>query len=153
VDTGLTVIDNQTGLEWQKTDDGNGVTDKDNTYTWSDGVANDYSFTGTVGSLITSLNTPPCYAEFCDWRLPLSGPGYPAELDSIVDCSFGNPCIDESLFGPTNASSIYWSFGTVITFGSNMEYVFAWAVNFGTGGLAGPFKTESHHARAVRGLP
>ena len=37
-DTGLgSVIDHQTGLEWQKTDDAGGLTDKDNTYTWTVG--------------------------------------------------------------------------------------------------------------------
>jgi hypothetical protein len=35
-DTGLgSVIDHQTGLEWQKTDDAGGLTDKDNSYTWT----------------------------------------------------------------------------------------------------------------------
>ena len=38
-DTGLgSVIDHQTGLEWQKTDDAGGLTDKDNLYEWSLGA-------------------------------------------------------------------------------------------------------------------
>jgi hypothetical protein len=124
-DTGLgTVIDHATGLEWQKTDDAGGPTDKDNTYTWSDiGGGDDTDPDGSVfteflaglnngtasmGSGNNSGPTTGCYADHCDWRIPLIG-----ELETTVDCTAGSPCIDQSVFGETNETSFYWAATTV----------------------------------------
>jgi hypothetical protein len=150
-DTGLgSVIDHQTGLEWQKTDDLGGLTDKDNTYRWSassdepDGTAfteflyglNDCESSG--GATVTSGG----YAGHCDWRMPQID-----ELLTTVDCSFGNPCIDQSVFGPT-ASEFYWSASTYL-----LNSADAWSVSFNSGNPVGLIKdfTNGVRFRAVRG--
>jgi len=149
-DTGLgTVIDHQTGLEWQKTDDAGGLTDKDNTYRWSD------SFDNPDGSAFTEFlyRLNDCesfngaivesggYAGHCDWRMPQID-----ELLTIVDCAFGVPCIDESVFGPI-ASSFYWSASTVDGFSGVAWYVF---FDFGNAG-SNFSKGYNFRVRAVRG--
>ena len=83
-----TITDNNTGLMWEKKDSSIGIHNKDTTYTWSNtGTAAD----GTAFTdFLVKLNTPPCFAEHCDWRLPNSGgtagspSGEPAELESIL---------------------------------------------------------------------
>jgi len=152
-DTGLgTVIDHETGLEWQKTDDVGGLTDKDNSYTWTgDGpgatAANGTAFVtfleGLNGGTASSGSGPTTagYAGHNDWRIPRI-----EELKTIVDCSFGNPCIDQSVFGATNASSVYWSSTTFAT-GPNV----AWVVNFLSGFVGGTDKASDFQVRAVRG--
>jgi hypothetical protein len=144
-----TVVDHLTGLEWVVTNDtGSGLLDKDNTYTWSAGTNDPDGTAFTV--YIAGLNGGS-YGGHADWRLPSSGgccgfgPFAPAELESIVDCSFGSPCIDEALFGDT-ASSSYWS---ATTFAANPN--FAWVVLFGSGDVDGDGKTIGLHVRAVRG--
>jgi hypothetical protein len=149
-DTGLgTVIDHQTGLEWQKTDDAGGLTDKDFVYTWSEvgfDEPNGTVFTGFLyglnGGTDSSGSGPTggCYAGHCDSRLPLI-----EELTTIVDCSFGNPCINQSVLGPTNASD-HWSSTTDATLPD-----FTWGVDFGTGVASFDGKTGTGLVRAVRG--
>jgi hypothetical protein len=144
-----TVVDHLTGLEWVVTNDsGVGLLDKDNTYTWSTGT-NDAD--GTAFTVYIAGLNGGSYGGHADWRLPStggccgSGPFAPAELESIVDCSFGNPCIDEALFGDT-ASSFYWSATTYATFPGS-----AWTVSFGNGGVGNGVKSNGRHVRAVRG--
>ena len=67
------------------------------------------------------------------------------ELTTIVDCSFGDPCIDQSVFGATNASSIYWSASTDLFPGC------AWLVGFGGGNTGFDIKDGNFQVRAVRG--
>jgi len=115
-DTGLgTVIDHQTGLEWQKTDDAGGLTDKANAYTWTaDGpggtAPNGTVFTAFLGGLngafASSAASPTtgCYAGHCDWRLPVV-----EEIHAIVDCTLGQPCFDQAVFGPRSTTQqTYW---------------------------------------------
>ncbi|MHC4995583.1 MAG: Lcl C-terminal domain-containing protein [Planctomycetota bacterium] len=153
-DTGLgTVIDHQTGLEWQKTDDAGGPTDKDNLYSWSiSGTDPDGT---TFTEFLVDLNAPDgpgssskfgptdtgCYAGRCDWRMPVI-----EELRTIVDCSFGNPCIDQSVFGSTNASSNYYSSSTNLSGPFN-----AWTAFFGDGAIPHSSKMNGNEVRAVRG--
>jgi len=80
------------------------------------------------------------YAGHCDWRLPQID-----ELHAIADCSLGNPCIDQSAFGPTNASSIYWSDTSNADFPDG-----AWFVVFRDGNVSGNFKYSRCQVRAVR---
>jgi hypothetical protein len=150
-DTGLgTVIDHQTGLEWQKTDDSGGLTDKDNTYTWStgtndpDGAAFTEFLYGLNGGTASSGSGPTtgCYAGHCDWRMPLV-----EQLTTIVDCSFGIPCIDQSVFGATNVS-VYWSSTTHATFPDG-----AWVVALDNGSVFSVSKTGNRYVRAVRNHP
>lgn len=145
-DTGLTVIDRQTKLEWVKTDDAGGLTDKDNTYAWSaTGTAAD----GPVFTeYLAGLNRAK-YAGHADWRLPTRcgplqvEPQQACELQSIVDCRFA-PCIDP-VFGPT-AASFYWSSST---YAGSPDL--GLLVDFVTGGPGDVQKVSPQHVRAVRG--
>jgi hypothetical protein len=143
-DQGLTIFDYQTGLEWVKTDDAGGLTDKDRTFTWSaSGVAAD----GTVFTeYLAGLNAAK-YAGHDDWRLPTNTlPNLPLgqrpELSGIVDCAF-TPCIDPT-FGPMGGS-IYWSSTT-----NPHADEFALMTVFDTGVSSDIAKTTAAHARAVR---
>jgi hypothetical protein len=124
-DTGSgTVIDYDTGLEWeQKTDDG-GVHDTDNTYGWSSGsYYPDFTypdgtlFVDFLGRLDTcasdGTNVAPAFAGHCDWRIPTL-----AELLGMADWNLpgcgtlSGHCIDESVFGPAHPvpdGLQYWS--------------------------------------------
>ena len=65
-----TVTDNRTGLVWEKKSDDGSIHDKDDTYTWGQS-ASPYSMNGTmVTTFLAALNTPPCFAGYCDWRVP-----------------------------------------------------------------------------------
>jgi hypothetical protein len=78
---GTTVTDNNTGLEWQRQDDGI-------TRTWESAIA-------------YCENLP--LDNKTDWRLPNI-----KELESITDDSRYNPAIDTAAF-PGTKSSHYWS--------------------------------------------
>ncbi len=151
-DTGLgTVIDHQTSLEWQKTDTDGGVTDITPTYTWTESDADHTDPDGTVFTeFLAGLNNCGSgdgttvsggYGGHCDWRVPQIG-----ELLTIVDCAFGNPCIDQSVFGPTPASSGYWSSSTWL---GNEDA--AWGVGFTVGSAYLDGKIFIARVRAVRG--
>jgi len=156
-DRGETVLDNQTGLEWErKTDDG-GIHDKDNRYSWStaspDPLRNPDGTAFTV--FLAALNAGACvtesadgatvskgvggYASHCDWRLPTV-----SELNTIVDCSHGAPCV-APIFGPTQ-SDFYWSSSS-----SAGSPGFAWFVSFYFGGRSAFGKANFYNVRAVRG--
>jgi hypothetical protein len=146
-----TVADSQTGLMWQKTDDAGGLTDRDNTYSWS------VSFDAPDGTAFTEflyglndcesadgVTVTGGYAGHCDWRMPQID-----ELQTILLEPFpcGTvPCIDESVFGPT-ASSGYWSASA-----DNFFPVLAWFVDFFNGFVFNGNKFEFFdlHVRAVR---
>lgn len=140
-DSGVTVTDNLTGLQWEKKTDDNSVHDKDNTYTWSSGdtQASGPAFT----TFLSALNAPSCFAGQCDWRLPTL-----AELQSIVPGGFTcatSPCIDP-VFGPTTAGE-YWS---ATSRADDLPH--AMTVNFNGGGLGFALKNFfSLSVRAVRG--
>lgn len=91
-----TISDPTTGLMWEKKSNDGSVHDVDNIYTWTaviDGTAAD----GTAfTSFLAELNTPPCFAGYCDWRLPsedgavppaLTGP---RELETLRTCRYPN---------------------------------------------------------------
>ncbi len=141
-----TVTDTRTGLMWQQTTDDGSIRDKDNTYTWSTGSP--YNPDGTVFfTFLAELNggPPTPFAGYSDWRLPTH-----AELKTIVDlsapgCGSGSPCIDQAVFGPTQAH-LYWSANT---FAGAPSY--ARLVPFNPGLPGFDFKTSSYYVRAVRG--
>ena len=151
-----TICDTQTGLMWEKKNAADNVenldnpNDVDNLYTWTSTVDGDNSNPdGTVFTdFLARLNNTVMYrlsdapfAGHTDWRVPTF-----AELQTIVDCDFGSPCIDP-IFGPM-AATFYW---TSTSEASNRSI--AWTINFGSGTVVsqGSFKDDDHRVRAVRG--
>jgi len=179
-----TISDTQTGLMWEKKDQAGGIHDWGTFYTWCLDANADFSCDnpgnppdGTAFTVfLATLNTPPCFAGHCDWRLPTvagieTSPGeapeptgQAAELESLLaayPCS-GNgtdPCVPAPF--NTNCTPgcsvidcsctmtyFYWS-------GSNesAQPGFAWDLYFGTNGNAGLVhdqKAISLYVRAVR---
>lgn len=164
--SGPTIIDRETGLEWEKKDAANGVQnltnphDADNLYTWADflGVPN-----GTVfDDFLVRLNAPigpgatspgggeteigptvtGCYANHCDWRLPTVQELMTIMQDEFPSC--GTPCVYPE-FTPGN-EGYYFSVSTV-TENTNL----VWRQDATDGGIAAYVKTQSSLARAVRG--
>lgn len=152
-----TVTDYDTGLQWEKKNGlGGGANlanaqDVDNTYILSS-LGGGCPFTGcpdgtafkdflgrlnncTTGGLVNLAG----FAFHCDWRLPTIG-----ELQSILDCGFGIPCIDPT-FGPT-AAGRYWSSTTETGMPEN-----GWLVTFDTG-LAGATNKDSGGDTFVRAV-
>jgi hypothetical protein len=139
-----TVTENQTGLMWEKLDDNDtaGIHDWDDTYTWVNAFGK-----------ITTLNTPPCFAGYCDWRLPNIN-----ELVSLTKRSAVSPAIDVAFFHTGCApgctattcsctqSDYYWSSTTDETNRSD-----AWLVDFIGGSIYAPPKDGTYYVRAVRG--
>lgn len=170
-----TVTDNRTGLTWEKKSDDDGIHDQDTFYTW--GSAQTGLMDGTmVTTFLAALNTAPCFAGSCDWRIPNR-----AELLSItnlqtvapaVSSPFNNNCGSVYVYpgvpgnpGCTVMScsctktnneadawkSFYWSSSTVHSKPST-----AWGVFFVTGDVGSVTKSSSGlyvggYVRAVRG--
>lgn len=155
-DTGLTILDHQTNLEWEKKDSSDGVAnlanvhDVDNTYTWaaSGNVPSGTLYTDFLvklnGSVLndTTKVTTGCYANHCDWRVPIID-----ELKTIAILSpgcGGAPCVQNALFLP-NRSGHYWSSSTRAGLPQG-----AYMIDFNTGTPAGDLKTAAKFARGVR---
>jgi len=149
VDNGLGFVkDQRTGLVWEKKSDDGSVHDRDNVYTWSTG--DPWSATGTAFTVfLAALNTPPCFAGSCDWRLPTLN-----ELETIRDIGTFWPAT--SSFFDTNCQpacsvttcsctkpAYYWSSSTLLSGG-------AWTVDFGYGNVIADTKTKTYSVRAVR---
>lgn len=155
--SGDTVIDHETGLEWEKKNAAGGEFsvcpggstcanphDVDKFYQWSstETAPDGGAFTDFLDKL-NGGEYNGCYAGHCDWRLPTI-----EELQSIVDlsasdCGSGGTCIDPA-FGPTQ-SSTYWSSTTYQDTPSG-----AWLVYFSYGSTDTNDKTDGHYVRAVR---
>jgi hypothetical protein len=160
-----TVIDNQTGLQWEK------KTSSADAEFWVCGddvepavtllyppcpdpheVRNYYSIFNVSRLFLEKLNTPPCFAGHCDWRFPrVNRNGDPAELETLL----ASPCPPEvesdtigcidPIFGPT-VSGWYMS-GTRV---GASPYVM-WLVDFEYGWVSDIFDGEVS-VRAVRNL-
>jgi hypothetical protein len=141
-----TLTDANTGLMWEKLDDDNagGVHDKDDFYLWTDAFA----------VKIATLNTAPCFAGHCDWRVPNI-----KELQSIVDYEVAFPgttispafdtactpgCVSTSC--SCTAPDVYWSSSS---YAGSPD--FAWYVFFRDGSVLANQKSSSAYVRAVRG--
>jgi len=136
-----TITDDNTGFMWEKFSDDSGINDQDTGYTWS-----------AAFGKIAALNTMPCFAGYCDWRLPNI-----RELQSILDLGRSSPAIDPVFNnGCTLGCTVLtcsctqpkpmWSSTTYVASTGQ-----AWFINFQTGRLDPNPKTISQQVRAVRG--
>jgi hypothetical protein len=120
-----TVMDNCTGLMWQKIS--------------SDGGAG-FSWRNALEHCEVTLDG---FAGFNDWRLPSI-----RELESIVDYDRPAP-YDETAF-PAHAAA-HWS-STSVTWPAPGFNSRAWYVNFSSGQVQGTEKINPNRVRAVRGV-
>ena len=153
-----TITDDNTGLMWEKKDDSGGIHDRHNRYKWGRN-GQPYSMNGSmVTEFLATLNTPPCFAGYCDWRIPnvrelhtlvdfeIPAPG------PVVNAAFHNQagcagCTDVTLASCScTAASRYWSSTTVRYHNS-----WAWYFHFNGGGIGYHDKFASMAVRAVRG--
>jgi len=152
-DLGNGVIkDARTGLLWEKKSDDGSIHDKDNTYTWGQ-TGSPYAMDGTMSTeFLAALNTPPCFAGSCDWRIPNR-----MELESIENLGALNP----STFAVFNSgctagctvttcsctvSGYYWTSSSY-----ESDPSFAWTPSFYNGGVSDDYKENYEYVRAVRG--
>jgi hypothetical protein len=98
-----TFTDNNTGLTWEMKDAGTGsVHNWTNVYTWNT-TAGGTTPNGTVFTVfLATLNTPPCFADHCDWRLPTA-----PELMSLADFSRSLP--STSIPDANLVQNTYWT--------------------------------------------
>jgi hypothetical protein len=183
-----TVTDQNTLLMWEKKDQAGGLHDWNNAYPWLGACSNssttvcgseaDCSQDGkcevkgggiTIFQWVAELDTTPCFARHCDWRLPNV-----RELQSIVDYEIYSPALDAAFnnnctsgctvdgTGKTiecsctqsagKSQGYYWSGSTyapspiVMPPGS----LLAWGVLFGDGDVLSAGKTDHDYVRAVR---
>ena len=157
-DNGDGTVSDSCGLIWEKKTNDSGIHYRHTQFGWSnaDGFP-DNSFSGTAKTVfLATLNTPPCFAGSCNWRLPtieeLSGRSDGGiATGGIVDltvpgCGSGTPCIN-AIFGPT-IPSYYWSSST-----SRYDQAGAWVVHFRYGYDNYAPKTYGYYVRAVRTGP
>jgi hypothetical protein len=184
-----TITDENTNLMWEKKDQaGGGLHNWNNTYPWQGTCSNnsktlcgtdaDCLMGGncvaaggklTIFQWVALLNTPPCFAHHCDWRIPNV-----KELQSIVDyqtylppveAAFNNNCTPGCTVDGANhaqecsctqsagaSQGYYWSGSSyapsplVKPPGSAL----AWGVIFGDGDVLSAGKTDNDYIRAVR---
>lgn len=156
--SGATVIDLQTGLEWEKKDASDNTPnyanphDVDNDYTWCVGASStacddsNNPLDGTIATdFLAKLNGTSsgiCYENHCDWRLPTL-----AELQGISldqeSCDTA-PCVAGTELLPMRPN-YYWSSTSYV-----LNAAIAWLVNFGDGTSTASYKPAKSYVRAVR---
>ncbi len=147
-----TVTDERTGLVWEKKSDDGSIHDWDDTYTWGQTVS-PFAMNGTaVTVFLAALNTPPCFAGSCDWRIPNVN-----ELFSLNNWERSTP----SAFAAFDTACTP---GCTVTTCSCTRAEYHWSsttspnspgsarcVGFLWGAGNGKLKDSSFHVRAVRG--
>jgi len=139
-----TISDNSTKLMWEKLSDDGGIHDWDNTYTWQ----------RAFNAKIAVLNRDPCFAGYCDWRLPNR-----RELDSLVDADRKAPAVAPAFnTACTRGCSVTTCSCTQLDYyWTSTSYAdipnFAWAVNCNVGDVSAFEKIPDieYAVRAVRG--
>lgn len=150
-----TITDENTGLMWEKKDDGGGIHDKDNTYSWCVSSC-PYADDGTIiTDFLATLNAGDGFAGYTDWRLPnakeaLSIVDYGAPGSPVVDPLFHQAdtcadCSDNSLESCSCSSINYWTSTTVLAGTSR-----AISTTYDVGYSRYAEKTEARAVRAVR---
>jgi hypothetical protein len=140
-----TITDNRTGLVWERLGDDNidTIHDKDTIYTWAEAFAK-----------VQQLNTSPCFAGQCDWRLPNVN-----ELHSILDYAgtsttllvatvFNTDCAPGCTVTACSCATggAHWSSTTDTEFPE-----LGWEVLFDVGYVVNDAKVSPNFVRAVRG--
>lgn len=130
-----TITDNSTGLVWEKLTNDATIHNFNDVYTWANAFL----------VKIAALNTVPCFANHCDWRLPNIN-----ELQTLADYGRVSPAIDPVFNNGVDSftqSSFYWS-STTYQFNSDD----AWDVGFFDGIVFPNFEDGGfYYVRAVRG--
>jgi hypothetical protein len=154
-----TITDNNTGLMWEKLCDEDPVGD---TCPAEHDVDTSYNWEEAFGKILT-LNTAPCFAGHCDWRLPnvkeLSSIVNYENLSPTVSAEFNNNCVPPCAVTECSctASAFYYSSTSYARFTFTNT---AWLVDFDDGyvlaqlgNLFVPVKSDIQRVRAVRGGP
>ena len=141
--SGDTILDHQTGLEWEKktTALGSGADlldphDVDNIYWWCAGVLHSCTnpnnpFDGSAATDFLAILNGVCYAGHCDWRLP------------TIEETQALPWPRVSEFQPDAGN--YWTAST-----HEVRPELAYGVHPDNGGPTGYYKAEGRYVRAVR---
>jgi len=151
-----TVTDRRTGLTWEKKSRDGSLHDVDATFTWGQSTA-PFALNGSVASdFLAALDTVPCFAGHCDWRLPNQ-----RELQSIADFGRSAPAIAPafdaacapgcdvtgcSCTAGAAGSDLAWTATTLAASPAD-----AWAVGFASGAMSAVRKDTPLRVRAVRG--
>lgn len=139
-----TIRDVRTALTWERLNNDGSIHDKDNTYSWDEAFAK-----------VQALNSSPCFASFCDWRMPNMN-----ELLTLVDweATPGRPGIasafDQGCTGFCSSCSCTKETDSGAYFSSTTDPgdpEYAQGYVFGREGPATILKTADFYFRAVRG--